>query len=67
MGCGGQELADKGVIATPTVLEIDQEPVEAGQGAGFGSQGRAEIEKRAERRFGGAKAVAQWPAHPNHL
>jgi hypothetical protein len=60
---GGQQLADERVLAG-AVLEIDQQPVEAGERAGFGRERRAEVEERPERRFAGPESVAQ--GHPCH-
>ena len=63
---GGQQLTDERVLAAGAVLEVEQQPVEAGQRAGLRRQGRAEVEERAEGDLAGAETAAQRGAHPNH-
>ena len=64
---GGHELADEGVLAARAVLEVDQQPVEAGQRTGLRGQRAAQVQERAQRGLADPQAVAQPGTHPYHL
>ena len=47
VGVGGQLLVQQFALVAAAVFEVGEQPVEPGQGAGFGGQRRAEAEERA--------------------
>ena len=62
---GREQLADEVVLAG-AMLEVDEQPVEAGQRARLGGERGAEVEERAQRRLARPQPLAQRGAHPCH-
>jgi hypothetical protein len=59
VGVGGELLGKQFALVAAAVLQVGEEPVEPGEGAGLGGQCGAEAEERAVQGVTGGQAAGQ--------